>query len=151
MEQKKFENMCGNFWNTEDLERWIKQGIDKKAIEEAEKFANDLAKTVTSSQLRKLFSTIRKIQYEISAAGATDDKLSPFLVSKILMIKPQVKYAAAKAGGNDGKMSKLSDFINSCIDFICNDKNVEKKRFSNFVMLFEAIVAYHKVHDKNNN
>jgi CRISPR-associated protein Csm2 len=117
---------------------WISKGIqDEKPIEWAEGFADHLAKApaLTTSQLRRFFGQLKRIQ----AIGY--DPANP---QQLLMLKPQLAYAVGRAG----KGAKIEDFANKISEMISevvkgtNDEG--KKRFTNFISLTEAIVAYHK-------
>lgn len=130
-------------------------GLDDKMLTNADKFyksqidyVNEYDFTIESvvklstSQLRKFFGAVKKIQ------------ASDFSVRKneIILLNPKLAYAVGrdlkkernKSGKeelkNKSKIKRLYDLFHPIIDRI----NEDEKRFKVFVNLFEAIVAYHK-------
>jgi CRISPR-associated protein Csm2 len=115
-------------------------GLDDKAIEWAQLFGEYLAtndqkelKQLSTSQLRKFFGQLKRIQAE----GYNEKK-----VSELLMLKPQLAYAVGRDIKNNRNQTKITDFEKHISPLIGEIK--EKQHFNNFVNLIEAIVAYHK-------
>lgn len=82
---------------------------------------------LTTSQLRKFFGEVKRQQ--MVGYNQTD----------FILLKPKLAYAVGRADKN----SKIRDFygvIASAIDLVTNETE-----FQNFIKVFEAIVAYHKV------
>ncbi|NLI24715.1 MAG: type III-A CRISPR-associated protein Csm2 [Bacteroidales bacterium] len=109
------------------LENGIK---DLKPIEE---FGRNLARRdtrnpITSSQIRRFFGALKRIQADFE-----------HLKGEILLLEPKLAYAV----GKDEKNTKLKDFYEALSPLIRNIGEDEKK-FRNFVNVVEAIVAYHK-------
>lgn len=116
----------------------IKQQITSVGVEFAKKFGTYLAKqdentiALTTSQLRKFFGAVKQIQYDYNQ---TD----------VVLLKPKLAYAVGRAKADKqsrNKDVKIEDFyyvISNAIDQVTNEAE-----FTNFVKLFEAIVAYHK-------
>lgn len=119
---------------------WINSKIDEDAVQWANDFAKHLAqdtrlergfsKALTTSQLRKFFGQLRRIQ-------ADYDKLQ----TEIPLLKPKLAYAV----GRDGNNSKIKDFYEQ-IEKGLNLIKGNKENFNRFVSLTESIVAYHKFH-----
>lgn len=136
---------------TKCLENWIKNGLDENAIKWAETFGRYLAekdgniKELSSSQLRRFFGALKSLQNEILMdSNLQDDPLSSYYKQKLLMLKPQLAYAAARDKNNGyAKIHNFYEVISICIDFVKT-----KKHFKNFIALVEAIVAYHKVEEE---
>lgn len=85
------------------------------------------ASKLTTSQLRKFFGEVKRQQM----VGYKD--------TDFILLKPKLAYAVGRADKN----SKIRDFYEvmaSAIDLVSNEKE-----FQNFIKIFEAIVAYHKV------
>lgn len=109
--------------------------LDKKVIteggeilvKEAEKFGKQLARNLTTSQIRNIYGAVKKMQMK---GGELD-------THKLLMLKPKLAYAAKRHGGG---VETLKDVLIQAIDFVENDS----KKFNRFVDFFEAILAYHK-------
>ena len=108
--------------------------LDKKIIteggeilvKEAEKFGKQLARDLTTSQIRNIYGAVKKMQMK----GELD-------THKLLMLKPKLAYAAKRHGGG---VETLKDVLTDAIGFVENDL----KNFNRFVDFFEAILAYHK-------
>lgn len=141
-------------------EEWIRQRITKESIEWANNFGKYLCnkptetesgdnnksdgdnddknknkKPLTTSQLRKFFGELRRIDADF------DKKYQD-----VLMLSPMLAYAI----GREKTESKLKDFGDTLSEGIkhirLDDKVHRKTDFKNFLKLFEAIVAYHKYH-----
>ncbi|HQK36804.1 MAG TPA: type III-A CRISPR-associated protein Csm2 [Bacteroidales bacterium] len=105
-----------------------------KDLEPIEEFGRFLAKDegkkkpITSSQIRRFFGALKRIQADFDN-----------LKGEIILLEPKLAYAV----GKDDKNSKLEDFYKALSPLIRNI-NENEKRFRNFVSIVEAIVAYHK-------
>lgn len=127
---------------------WIQEeGITKESIEWAKTFAESIATkgfTVTPSQLRRFFGEVRRIE--------TNSKRDPvYLYSNIVMLSPMLAYAAGKDKNKEKDNCQIKIFykiINEAITFIRPEKAHIFSDFRNFVLLLEAIVAYHKYFSK---
>jgi len=133
---------------------WIHKELTESAIEEISKFSKDIATSdknptkgyplnndVKTSKLRRFYGEVKRIQ----SKGILDEKNS------FRMLKPKLAYAVGREDQkNNPKLKDLFIVLSDAIDNVEIDKidneNELKKRFSNFVQLFEAIVAYHKFH-----
>lgn len=124
---------------------WIVNGINNdNPIKWAEEFGTFLAtnednrgkKKLTTTQLRKFFGQLKRIQAE---------GYSTIKKHQLLMLKPQLAYAV----GRDKQATKIDSFEKELSKAISKVAEAEEqaegeKRFKNFVSLTEAIVAYHK-------
>ncbi len=118
---------------------WVREGIkDRDPIDWAESFGKFLAENderdringLTTTQLRKFFGQIKRVQ----AKG--------FNMKDVVMLKPQLAYAVGRDGKTGGRKTKINYFNKELIigiDAIENDIH-----FNNFIDVLEAIVAYHK-------
>ena len=97
----------------------------------AEKLGRQLARDLTTSQIRNIYGAVKKMQMK----GELD-------AHKLLMLKPKLAYAAKRHGGG---VDTLKDVLTEAIDLVGNDS----KKFNRFVDFFEAILAYHKFHGGN--
>lgn len=82
---------------------------------------------LTTSQLRKFFGEVKRQQ------------MVGYKPSDFILLKPKLAYAVGRADKN----SKIRDFyevLAPAIDLVSNETE-----FRNFIKIFEAIVAYHKV------
>jgi len=87
-------------------------------------------KAMSTSQIRKFFGAIKRIQADFDN-----------LKGEIILLEPKLAYAV----GKDKKESKIDEFYKELSPLIKEIKEDEKK-FKNFVSIVEAIVAYHKVY-----
>ena len=101
-------------------------------VKEAEQRGKQLARNLTTSQIRNIYGAVKKMQMR---GGELD-------THKLLMLKPKLAYAAKRHG--DG-VETLKDVLTQAIDAVDNDP----ANFSRFVDFFEAILAYHKFYGGN--
>jgi len=106
-----------------------------KVIDE---FARSLKTTLKSTQLRKFFDEVKQIEIEVKEKDWKD------VEGKLYLLIPSIKYAKARKLCS----KEFVEFIEGSIKKINETGNEEekKRRFRNFVKVFEAIVAYHKYH-----
>lgn len=81
---------------------------------------------LTTNQLRKFFGEIKRQQ------------IKGFLMDDFILLRPKLAYAVAKKGKRN---ARINDFYNVFSHMIGAVKN--EKQFSNFIKIFEAVVAYH--------
>lgn len=101
-------------------------------VKEAEQRGQQLARNLTTSQIRNIYSAVKKMQMK---GGELD-------THKLLMLKPKLAYAAKRHGGG---VDTLKDVLTQAIDLVGNDS----KKFNRFVDFFEAILAYHRAYGGN--
>lgn len=88
---------------------------------------------ITTSQIRKVYSAVKKIQMKIQVD-------SEFERNDLVLLKPKLAYVAARAPrGREASTEKLKDALIQAIDHID-----DHDKFKNFVNFFEATLAYHK-------
>lgn len=125
-------------WKNQWKDQWITDKPDDYLI----KFADEQSKLMkenklTTSQIRNFFSEVLRIKEK----GIENESIA------FLMLKPKLAYAAAR-NENDG-IKRFKEIMTKAIDLViqANNQTEEyKKRFNNFHALFEALLAYHKVH-----
>ena len=81
---------------------------------------------MTTNQLRKFFGEVKRQQ------------MQGYNETQFILLKPKLAYAV----GRDKGQTKIGDFykvMTNAIDLVKDEKS-----FKNFIMVFEAIVAYHK-------
>ena len=131
-------------WNKSKLipESEIKSSITEVTVAFAKEFGQYLGKDIreddknpksriiesklTTNQLRRFFGEVKRQQMQ--GYNKTD----------FILLKPKLAYAVGRADRN----SKIKDFYLVISDAI--DKVSDENSFQNFIMIFEAIVAYHK-------
>ncbi|MDO9548115.1 MAG: type III-A CRISPR-associated protein Csm2 [Candidatus Marinimicrobia bacterium] len=140
------------------LPYWLKNGIDKSTVDFCEKFGYCLAqfiekynhkgepiiKTLSSSQIRKVYGEDKRIEMRV---GENDQNLDNYR-SDLLLLKPKMAYSAKRDKTFPAEC--LYQIIKCSIDTIDGIENDEEKRkcFDNFCDLFEAIIAYHRAYEK---
>jgi CRISPR-associated protein Csm2 len=95
-------------------------------------------KSLTTSQLRKFFGEIRRIQADLQ-------QHEEFNKEDLILLKP---YLAYQVGREKDKNAKIRDFYNQIACAI--DVVTTKEHFKRFVKFVEAIVAYHKEAESQN-
>ena len=117
-----------------EVEKVVQQQVDISEIIEkggeplvtaAENLGRKLAKNLKTSQIRKVYGAVKKIQMS-----------DEFSQNDLIMLKPKLAYAAAR----NEAVTDLKDALTQAIDKVGDDP----KRFKNFVDFFEATLAYHK-------
>lgn len=99
------------------------------------------AEPLSTSQLRKFFGEVKRQQ------------MLGYKETEFVMLKPKLAYAVgrAKQNGNSRlKAYKIEDFYDVLADAIDKVQSSadRQKAFKNFIIAFEAIVAYHKAAEK---
>ena len=108
----------------------ITQDQPKLLVDQAEQIGRALSGTLTKSQIRNIFGTVRQIQ--MNWTGEAQKATS---YRQLLMLKPKINYQAARTR----EVKPLADVLDKAIDYV-EDSRV---RFGRFVDFFEAILAYH--------
>jgi len=129
------------------IKEWVsgKNGLDKLAIEYAEKFGQDLADNkLATAQIRNVFGEVRRIQMKMMDKDKWED-------SPILLLRPKLAYSAKRAVAKTGVAQKFADVLSAGVKEITEGADVEdkKRRFQNFADFFEAVLAYHKYYGGN--
>lgn len=135
---------------------WVLKGISKDVVEWAKSFGaylvnkqqnengtieiiNSEKKELSTSQLRKFFGELRRIDSDFSRKK-----------NDIVMLKPMLAYAVGrdrdkKNNKNKTRIKEFEEEMSIGIEAIrLGDEVHEKNDFKNFLKIFEAIVAYHK-------
>ena len=113
-------------------------------IEVAESIGQHLAKSVTTSQIRNIFGTVRTIEQDVKTLE--DDQQLPIQVQRDLqMLRPKLAYQYGRVQGREddpqkAAMGALTGILSEAIALVGSDV----RRFRNFMDFFEAILAYHR-------
>ena len=113
-------------------------------IEVAESIGRHLAKSVTTSQIRNIFGTVRTIEQDVKTLE--DDQPLPIQVQRDLqMLLPKLAYQYGRVQGREddpqkAAMGALTGILSEAIALVGSDV----RRFRNFMDFFEAILAYHR-------
>ena len=112
--------------------------------ETAEQIGKQLARDITTSQIRNIFGTVRTIEQDVKALD--DDQPLPIQVQRSLqMLRPKLAYQYGRVQGRDedqkkAAMGALTAILSASIGLV--GTNVQ--HFRNFMDFFEAILAYHR-------
>lgn len=110
--------------NTESILKFKEADNLKEMLDNIQNFVKDKCGSVTTSQLRNIFSKIK-------AGKQTSQSLQ--------LIRPKLAYIAARQASSDAR--DVVDFFENIVSEVKNDEQAP-----HFVSFFEAIVAYHKLH-----
>ncbi|MBQ9253965.1 MAG: type III-A CRISPR-associated protein Csm2 [Bacteroidales bacterium] len=108
---------------------WVHEPITNGIVEWCKSFGEYLSKGMTTSQLRKFFGEVKRIEMQ-----------EDINLSDVAMLNPLLAYAVGR-DKNNRAMQSFQKEMSKAISEINN-----KKDFQNFVKIFEAIVAYHKLY-----
>lgn len=118
---------------TDMLARAVRNGIDNEFIKGADSFGQSIAKAVTTSQIRNIYGSVKKLE------------MQPRLdLAQLLILKPRIAYARSR----QKSLAELASVLSNGIDAVNEGKNDKEKqeRFRRFCQGFEAILAYHRAH-----
>lgn len=120
----------------------------EKLVLYAENLAKPLARSIETTQIRKIFTEVRKIESLWSDNERRNDA-----VRRLTMLKPKMAYQTKRQEKRgESPMKPLTDALTEGITLVVAAPNPEQQdtRFKRFVELFEAILAYHKVYNPKN-
>jgi CRISPR-associated protein Csm2 len=134
----------------EKYKKWIQEEIDDDCINFMDKFGLFLCdksdknasfpgfKAVTTSQMRNIFSEVKRIEVKVIDQEQYDKNRS-----YILLLRPKIAYSTARvlASKRDSRMIELREVLEKCLLAIEN-----YQQFKRFSQIFEGIIAYHKVY-----
>lgn len=103
-------------------------------IKRIDAFTSEIHKDVATSQIRKFYERIRRLEQEVKQAETRDPAE---IKRRLILLKPLLAYAV----GRNKKLGYLSDII-----FTAIDRTNDEEDFKSFVEFFQAIVAYHRYH-----
>lgn len=130
--------------NEADLKQIIEESNDKLLVERAELVGKELARQLTTSQIRGIFGSVRRIELDWqdpannSMHDPTYAKRLKRAQREFALLQPRMAYQARRERGRG--VEELSNVLTPAMRLVDKDHN----RFRNFVDFFEAILAYHK-------
>ena len=94
---------------------------------------------LTTSQLRKFFGEIRRMQAEIQHQKVDSTDKQKFDKTSLLMLKPKLAYQVGREKDSNGKVRDFYSQLSIGVDAVQT-----REDFKKFVKIVEAVVAYHK-------
>ncbi len=119
--------------------KWIEEGFGQEAIKKMEELAKQLTQdkksALSTSKLRKFFGEIKRIELLIKADGFEKHQM------EVLMLGPKVAYDLGRdeKSGKSSTLEMYYEVFSKMLQSVTNEKS-----FKHFVLLQEALVAYHK-------
>lgn len=115
-------------------------------VKNAEELGRELARQLTTSQIRAIFGEVRRIEGEWNTREDKEqetNKRKEQAKRNLILLKPKMAYRARKERGRG--VQELVSVLDPAIDFVNGDDD----NFKRFVDFFEAILAYHKANGGN--
>lgn len=111
----------------------VEKGIDNTFVKWADGFGQEIGRKVTTSQIRNIFGSVKKLEM----GGDVD-------LPQLLLLKPRIAYARQR----NRELAPLAEELTSAIDAVdaARDPADQQERFRRFCQGFEAILAYHRAH-----
>lgn len=144
--------------NRETLKKIIVDGDITLLLDLAKQLGGELARQLTTSQIRNIFGEVRRIELNWPAhandrdIGATVDngnvvdqrRKAQQAYRQVVLLRPKLAYQSRRERGRGVEV--LSNVLDPCLELIqvaSTDKD-RREYFGRFVDFFEAILAYHK-------
>lgn len=122
--------------NDADLKKIVVDGDNEILVAHAERIGIELARQLTSSQIRGIFGSVRRIELDWQDQ-ANHDRIKR-AQREFAMLQPRLAYQARRERGRG--VDELKNVLTPAMRLVDKDFG----RFRNFVDFFEAILAYHK-------
>ena len=120
-----------------DYEAIVVRGEAEALVRVAEQVGARLARSLSTSQIRGIFGTVRRI--EMNWQDSSPEARRQQAQRDLVLLKPKLAYQAKRQGAG---VQQLREVLTPAIDRVKGDR----ARFRNFVDFFEAILAYHRAH-----
>ncbi len=125
-------------WSRPDfLARAVEGGIDRAFIESASEFARSMGPNLNSGLVRGIYGEVMR------------QEMTGFDSARFLLLKPRLAYIAARAGRSEAR--ELRAVLERGVEKVCAEGIADEERaarFERFTRCFEAILAYHRVHER---
>ncbi|MEI6777329.1 MAG: type III-A CRISPR-associated protein Csm2 [Chloroflexales bacterium] len=120
----------------QDIKAIIEDGNNQKLVAGANTVGTNLARQLTTSQIRGIFGSVRRIELDWQDAANADRVRRA--QREFALLQPRMAYQARKERGRG--VEELRQVLDPAMRYVGTDY----ERFRNFVDFFEAILAYHK-------
>ena len=117
----------------------------KELNRRGEELGEELAREVTTNQIRNIYSAVQHIRVRASRLDHTPEDIN----RRLIFLKPKLAYAS----GRQNRLKRLRDVLVQAIDSVVQSNDPERTRRAreNFFILMESIVAYHRFHRREKN
>lgn len=119
----------------EDYRKIVVEGDARVLTERAEAIGSNLARQLSTSQIRNVFGTVRQIEMDWGPRATEANRRRA--ARQLVLLKPKLAYQAGRERGRG--VQELAEALTPAIDLVGEDRG----RFQHFVDFFEAILAYH--------
>lgn len=126
----------------------IDEGDVSVLVSAAQQIGNDLARQLTTNQIRNVFGEVRQIEMSWpkhrGQMSLEDQAKADNAYRRVVLLRPKLAYQARKERGRG--VEELKEVLDPCLEQIQKANGHETRRlyFERFVDFFEAILAYHK-------
>lgn len=126
----------------------VKEGDVAKLVATAQSVGNDLARQLTTSQIRNIFGEVRQIEMtwpeNWSETEPEKQQRAEQSYRRAVLLRPKLAYQARAERGRG--VQELQRVLDPCLELVQNAGDFKERRlyFQRFVDFFEAILAYHK-------
>lgn len=115
-----------------DLGQYLAE--DERRFDERRRKEVTIKEKLTTSQVRKFFGEVKRQQ------------MIGYELSTFVLLKPKLAYAVGRSKSKENKIKDFYDVLSVAIDVVISEENNNNNQaFKNFIAIFEAIVAYHKL------
>ncbi len=117
----------------------------KEINRRGEELGEELARKITTNQIRNIYSAVQHIRVRASRPDHTPEDIN----RRLIFLKPKLAYAS----GRQNELKRLRNVLVQAIDSIVQSNDPERTRRAreNFFILMESIVAYHRFHRREKN
>ncbi|MBX0330703.1 type III-A CRISPR-associated protein Csm2 [Oscillochloris sp. ZM17-4] len=119
-----------------DIKAIIEDGNNEKLVSCASNVGSNLARQLTTSQIRGIFGSVRRIELDWQDPSKAERVRRA--EREFALLQPRLAYQARRERGRG--VEELRQVLDPAMRYVGNDY----ERFRNFVDFFEAILAYHK-------
>lgn len=131
-----------------EVNQIISEGNVGFLVDTAAKVGSNLARQLTTSQIRNIFGEVRRIEALWPAykknQSEVEQKNARQAYRSAILLRPKLAYQAKRERGRG--IEELQDVLDPCLEILQKELDDEKRKlyFDRFVDFFEAILAYHK-------
>jgi CRISPR-associated protein Csm2 len=125
--------------NDQELKDIIERGNNEVLVDKASDIGKALARQLTTSQIRGIFGSVRRIELDWQDPRQNPDPRRVAQAQReFALLRPRLAYQARRERGRG--VEDLRDVLDPAMEIVGNNHTY----FRNFVDFFEAILAYHK-------